>query len=200
MKIILASKSPARLELLSLLNIKPDLIIPAEINEEEYEGEKPRDVASRLAKEKGLKVFSEINYDSLIISADSVVSVNDKILPKAETIEQAKYCLDKLSGNKNIVYSSVFIIAKKDNYFFKKQKTAKTTVYFRNISEIEIDNYLKSMEWLNKAGGYSIQLSVQRFIKSINGQTSNVVGLPLFELDDILSKIPFLDYSGSFKS
>ena len=96
-KLILASQSPRRLSLLAQIGITPDTISPADINEDPIEGEIPRSHALRLAQEKAAKVAGD-NSGTIILAADTVVGVGRRILPKAENIDQAKYCLNLLSG------------------------------------------------------------------------------------------------------
>ena len=108
-KLILASASPRRLDLLAQIGIVPDKVMPADINEDPIAGELPKGHALRLAREKAIKVASE-NPDAIILAADTVVGVGRRILPKTETIDEARKCLELMSGRGHRVYTGVAVI------------------------------------------------------------------------------------------
>jgi len=180
--LILASQSPRRLSLLSQIGITPDAVRPADINEDPIEGEIPRDHALRLAQEKAAKVAGD-NPDNIILAADTVVGVGRRILPKAETLEQAKYCLDLLSGRGHRVFTGVAVI-KADGDMISR--VVETRLTMKRLSPPELTAYLESCEWEGKAGGYGIQGLAEAYIPKLIGSYSNVVGLPLFETRNLL--------------
>jgi len=181
-KLILASQSPRRLSLLAQIGITPDVINPADINEDPIAGELPRDHALRLAQEKAAKVAGH-NPDNIVLAADTVVGVGRRILPKAETLEQAKYCFDLLSGRGHRVFTGVAVI-KADGDMISR--VVETRLTMKRLSLPELQNYLDSGEWEGKAGGYGIQGMAEAYISKIIGSYSNVVGLPLFETRNLL--------------
>lgn len=181
-KLILASQSPRRLSLLAQIGITPDIILPADINEDPIEGEIPRDHALRLAQEKAAKVAGE-NPDNIILAADTVVGVGRRILPKAETLEQAQYCLDLLSGRGHRVFTGLAVI-KADGDMLSR--VVETRLTMKRLSPPELKSYLEGGEWEGKAGGYGIQGQAEAYISKLMGSYSNVVGLPLFETRNLL--------------
>jgi septum formation protein len=188
-KLWLASASPRRLDLLAQIDIKPDNVGPADIDETPQSGETPRELARRLAFEKAAAVLKHIpeNEDWIILAADTVVAQGRRILPKAETEETAKACLQLLSGRAHRVYSGVCLLYKGKSML----RVADTRVVMKKLSDEEIKTYLDSMEWQGKAGGYAIQGRADAFVKSLNGSYSNVVGLPLYETSSLLTGIGF---------
>lgn len=182
-KIILASESPARLQLLSIIGVKDITIQPANIDEEPLKNEPPHKLASRLAKEKALKIASQANK-AIIIAADSVVCVGTRILPKALTDEDVRYCLSLLSGRRHKVITAVTIIDSESQII--RSKIAEAIIKFKRMTSEEIEYYISTKEGINKAGGYAIQGSVQSFIPFLQGQVSTVIGLPLYEVKNML--------------
>jgi len=168
--------------LLAQIGITPDVINPADINEDPIAGELPRDHALRLAQEKAAKVAGH-NPDNIVLAADTVVGVGRRILPKAETLEQAKYCFDLLSGRGHRVFTGVAVI-KADGDMISR--VVETRLTMKRLSLPELQNYLDSGEWEGKAGGYGIQGMAEAYISKIIGSYSNVVGLPLFETRNLL--------------
>ena len=180
--LILASGSPRRLELLARIGIAPDRIEPSDIDETEIKGETPYNYAQRLAKEKALFVAQKFPKD-FVLGADTVVSIGRRILPKAETKEQAQYCLELLSGRNHIVTTAI-ALAHNGKI---SARTVQTKIAFKKLSKIEIENYIKSMEWNGKAGGYGIQGRAGAFCMKLNGSWEAVMGLPLYETECLLN-------------
>lgn len=180
-KFILASASPRRLDLLAQIGLTPDAVMPADINEDPLSGELPRIHAQRLAREKASKIASE-KPSAFILAADTVVGVGRRILPKAETEAQARYCLNLMSGRGHRVFTGVALA------FGEKMtsRVVETRIKFKRLSEAELTAYIQSGEWQGKAGGYGIQGYAESFISHLNGSYSNVVGLPLFETRTLL--------------
>ncbi|MGD9639236.1 MAG: nucleoside triphosphate pyrophosphatase [Alphaproteobacteria bacterium] len=179
---ILASSSPRRIELLEQINYSPCAIIPAHIDETPLPNELPPIYAKRMAETKAEKILNE-NPDAVILASDTVVACGRRILPKAETEQDAQKCLNSISGKSHRVYSSICLMSKD----FKTTKTVLTRVTFKRLSTREKNEYLASNEWEGKAGGYAIQGMAGAYVKKISGSYSNVVGLPLCETANILS-------------
>ena len=181
-KLILASASPRRKDLLAQINITPDAIIPADIDEDALKSELPQQTAQRLSEQKAQKIAQE-NSDSFILAADTVVACGRRELPKAETDKQALYCLNMLSGRRHKIYGGIAIIAPGKKPI---SRLVTTTVTFKKLTSQEIDFYVQSKDWQGKAGGYGIQGYAQAFVKQINGSYSNIVGLSLYDTLNML--------------
>ena len=182
-KLILASASPRRLDLLAQIGIVPDKVMPADINEDPIAGELPKGHALRLAREKAIKVASE-NPDAIILAADTVVGVGRRILPKTETIDEARKCLELMSGRGHRVYTGVAVIKANGEL---TSRVVETRLKMKRLSNDELAQYLDSGEWQGKAGGYGIQGRAGAFISHLIGSYTNVVGLPLFETRNLLT-------------
>ncbi len=155
----------------------PDAIVSPEIDETPLKAEQPRLHALRLAAAKAHAAASKWNGDAaFILSADTVVGCGRRILPKAETPEQVRACLDLLSGRRHQVITAVSLMTPAGRVI---TKAALTRVSFRRLSEAEIESYVAGGEGLGKAGGYAIQGRAEVFVKDIAGTWSTVVGLPL---------------------
>jgi septum formation protein len=177
MRFILASASPRRQSLLSQIHVKPDDILPADINEDPIPGELPLPHAQRLASEK-CAVIAAREPHSVVLAADTVVGVGRRILPKAETEDQARYCLELLSGRAHKVFTGIAISSPEKGL---QSRVVETRLKIKVLTGSEIDYYIQSGEWHGKAGGYGIQGYAEGFIQSLAGSYSNVVGLPLIE-------------------
>lgn len=187
--LILASASPRRRELLTRIGVVPDNIIPADIDETPHKDEIPKPHALRLAIGKA-QAIAPAHNGAYILSADTVVSVGRRILPKAEDVESAKYCLELLSGRAHRVFTGVCLIAADGR---ELSRVVETRLKMKRLSDIEMKTYLDSGEWDGKAGGYGIQGLAGAFISHISGSYSNVVGLPVFETHNMLIGAGFLN-------
>ena len=188
-KLVLASGSPRRLQLLNQAGLEPDALEPAEIDETPERGELPRTLVVRLAREKALAVLSRVrNQDDLkgayILAADTVVAVGRRILPKPELLEDANACLRMLSGRTHRVYSGLALIAPNDKV---RTRLVETRVRFKRLSNEDLESYLASGEWRGKAGGYAVQGLAGSFVVKLVGSYPNVVGLPLYETVQLLA-------------
>lgn len=184
--LILASSSPTRAEIIKQIYLKVDEIRPANIDETEFAGEKPKDAAFRLAKEKCLKIANQTE-NGFVIAADSVCATGRTSLPKAETDELVRYCLNKISGRKHHLYTGLTISKVVNGEILQTvSKVITTEIKVKRMTPFEIEQYVKSGEGINKAGGYQIHGFIQAFITSIKGLHSNVAGLPLHNLYNIL--------------
>lgn len=169
------------------IGIRPDRILPADIDETPVAKELPRDHAMRLAREKAetaIKLLaSENGRKSYVLAADTVVGVGRRILPKAEDASTARKCLKLLSGRGHRVYGGVALRLPNGEQL---NKLVVTSVKFKRLSADELETYISSGEWDGKAGGYAIQGRAAMFVQRISGSYSNVVGLPLFEAGQLL--------------
>ena len=175
--LVLASASPRRLELLQQVDRAPQRVTPAHINEAPRAGELPRALAARLACEKALAVSLQCP-GCFVLGADTVVARGRRVLPKPADADEARRCLAILSGARHRVYGGVSLIAPDGRC---AQRVVTTIVIMKRLTKVEIDTYLDSCEWHDKAGGYAIQGRAAAFVRAIIGSYSNVVGLPLFE-------------------
>jgi septum formation protein len=176
-RLILASSSPRRRELLAQVALLPDALDPAEIDEEPRPGELPVRLAQRLALEKARRV-AERHRGAYVLAADTVVACGRRILPKAETEAEARACLELLSGRRHRVHGGVALATPSGKFLCR---CVTTIVTLKRLGTREIEDYVASGEWQGKAGGYAIQGRAARFVRAISGSYSNVVGLPLFE-------------------
>jgi len=182
-RLILASQSPRRLDLLAQIGITPDEVLPADIDETPLAGELPRQLASRLAESKARAVRDAVT-GGFVLGADTVVACGRRVLAKAETQTEAKGFLSLLSGKKHRVYGGICLIASDGSMV---SRLVMTVVQFKRLSAGEISGYIESREWEGKAGAYAIQGQAARFVKRINGSYSNVVGLSLYETAALLN-------------
>jgi len=186
-RLVLASASPRRLALLAQIGIAPDLVDPAEIDESPAKGELPERLALRLAREKALTVAARHDGD-WVLGADTVVGCGRRLLPKAEDAVEARDCLRLLSGRRHRVWGGVCLVDPHGDVHVRRVMTA---VSFKRLHAAEIERYIESGEWRGKAGGYAVQGRAARFVKSVSGSYSNVVGLPLFETGAMFDGLGF---------
>ena len=181
-KLILASASPRRIDLLGQIGITADSIAPANIDETPLPKELPRQLAIRLARAKAEKVLSE-HQGSFILAADTVVACGRRVLPKTINRDEAEFCLSLLAGRSHRVIGGIALISPNLKCF---TRIVETSVTFKRLDQREHNSYIASEEWHGKAGGYAIQGLAAGFVRRINGSYSNVVGLPLFETTQLL--------------
>ncbi len=186
-RLILASASPRRLQLLAQIGIVPDDVVPAEVDETARPGELPADLARRLAEAKARSVAGRFP-GAYILGADTVVARGRRVLPKAENEEEARRFLNLLSGCRHRVLGGLSIIDAKGGIHRRLMMTA---VVFKRLSEEETAAYIACGEWQGKAGAYAIQGRAAAFISKISGSYSNVVGLPLYETAALLNGLGF---------
>lgn len=188
MKLVLASGSPRRLQLLQQVGVEPDFLSPVNADETPLKSEAPRSLAKRLAREKAELAIENVQRSeemkgSIILAADTVVSVGSRILPKAEMLDEATGCLKLLSGRSHRVHTGLTLVTPKGAM---RHRLIETRVRFKRLSREELESYLASGEWRGKAGGYAIQGLAGSFVVKLVGSYSNVVGLPLFETTSLL--------------
>jgi septum formation protein len=188
-KLVLASASPRRLQLLQQVGLDPDALMPADIDETPLKNELPRSLAVRLSAEKAKNALKIVDTrpelsGSYLLSADTVVAVGRRILPKPEISEEAAECLRLLSGRQHRVYTGLTMISPRTG---ERQRIVETRVRFKRLSTQEIESYLASGEWRGKAGGYAIQGLAGAFVVRLVGSYSSVVGLPIYEAMTMLA-------------
>lgn len=186
--LVLASASPRRLDLLHQIGLIPGAVEPADVDETPERGELPAPHAARLALAKAALV-AERHPHAFVVAADTVVALGRRILPKAETPEQARHCLDLLSGRRHRVLGGLCVIAPGGR---RAQRLVTTAVTFKRLDKDEIDGYVAGGEWHGKAGGYAIQGLAAVFVRQIVGSYSNIVGLPLHETYQLLRGLGYL--------
>jgi septum formation protein len=176
MKLILASSSPRRAEILANAGL-PFSVLSSAVDESPYPGEAPAALVQRLANAKADLVTARTVGPAIILAADTVVVLDDKILGKPNSIEDARHMLQQLSGRTHSVLTGVALILLPDGE--RRQFIESTLVHFRPITEEELSSYLATQEPYDKAGAYAIQGQAGRYIPRIEGCYFNVVGLPL---------------------
>ena len=188
-KLVLASGSPRRIELLQQAGVEPDRLFPADIDETPLRAEHPRSLAKRLSRGKAERALEGLKRDgeeegAFVLAADTVVAVGRRILPKAEFVDEASNCLRLLSGRSHRVYTGVCLITPSGKV---RQRLVETRVRFKRLSSEELESYLASGEWRGKAGGYAVQGLAGTFVVKMVGSYTNVVGLPLYETVGLLT-------------
>jgi len=184
MNIILASASPRRKEILENTNVKFK-IMASDIEELTLEGESPCQMVMRLAFEKGMDIASKQKSD-LIISADTIVVLDNKVLGKPKDEVEAKHMIESLSGKTHQVITGISLINLENNK--KIIDYVISNVKFKNLSKEDINDYIRTNESLDKAGAYGIQGYGALLVDEIQGDYFNIVGLPISRLSDLLKK------------
>lgn len=200
-KLVLASASPRRLALLAQVGVDPDALRPAEIDETPRKGEMPRGLVLRLARAKAEAARDQIANDrdiadSFVLAADTIVSIGRRILMKPQFMEEAVASLQLLSGRSHRVMSGICLITPDDKM---RTRIVETRVRFKHLSRAELEAYIASREWRGKAGSYAIQGLAGVFVQKIIGSYTNVVGLPLGEVTNMLVSEGFPIHYGWLK-
>ena len=182
MRLILASASPRRKDLLAQIGVVPDAIIPADIDETPQRDELPRQYVERLALSKAQHIAAQ-ESDAIILAADTTVAVGRRILEKPADEAEARRFLALISGRRHRVMTGQALAASSGN---SRSRVSTTQVAVKRLSAQEVDWYIATGEWQGKAGGYSIQGAFARFIPWINGSYTNVVGLDLADTHALL--------------
>lgn len=192
-KLVLASASPRRLGLLQQIGLEPDHLHPTDVDETPLPGELPRQLAHRLAEDKAKAALAWSKRDpqwtgSHILTADTVVAVGRRVLPKAETREEAEACLRLLSGRAHRVWTGLALVTPAGAI---KTRLVETRIRFKRLSHAELTTYIASDEWRGKAGGYAVQGLAGAFVVRLVGSYPSVVGLPLYETMTLLDGAGF---------
>jgi len=184
MKLVLASSSPRRRDLLKSIGVDNFDVIPADLDETPLKKELPKALSERLALEKAWKVFKDQKgLPGFVLGADTVVACGRRIVPAPSSEEEARQCLDLLSGKSHRVYTSLCLISPHERVW---QRVVETRVCFKRLEMLEKEMYVKSQEGFGKAGGYAIQGFAGSFVKRINGSYTGILGLPLYETRNLL--------------
>jgi len=192
-RFILASASPRRIELLGLLGLRFE-IMPSNVDEKFLNGETPRDHVLRLSEEKA-NIASTLHPEAWVMGADTIVIINGDALGKPRTRDEAREMLGRLSGQVHTVFTG-FTVARRSAGIIISD-AVESSVRFREITEDEMKWYIRSREPYDKAGGYAVQGMSAFFIKEIHGSYTNVMGLPLCEVVDVLKRVGAIDFTGA---
>ncbi len=174
MNIVLASASPRRKELLRLIGLEPEVIIP-DIDERVKANEAPEVFLERVTLAKGLAVYQKKYFSRLLVSADTIVLLAGTMIGKPLDRVDAFRMLKQLSGRQHDVLTGIALIYQGETRF----DISRTAVYFNELSDSEIDHYLDRENYLDKAGAYAIQGRAAVFVERIEGCFFNVMGFPL---------------------
>ena len=181
MRLVLASTSPRRRDLLTRIGAPPDRIVAPEVDEDPRPGESPRAYALRVAVDKAQAVPR--GADEIVLAGDTTIAVGRRILGKPEDEADLRRMLDLLSGRRHHCLSAVCMI---DTRGRLRTRLSDTVVAFKRLTAAEIDRYVASGEGMGKAGGYAIQGRAEAFVRYLSGSHSGVVGLPVFETRALL--------------
>ncbi|PKP92862.1 MAG: septum formation protein Maf [Alphaproteobacteria bacterium HGW-Alphaproteobacteria-16] len=181
MRLVLASTSPRRRDLLARIGIVPDRVSAPDIDENPLKDELPRVYAVRLAEAKARAVARA--DDEIVLAGDTTIALGRRILPPADDADIQRDLLQKLSGRRHHCLSAVCLI---DLQGRARVRLADTVVAFKRLSDAEIDRYIACGEGLGKAGGYAIQGRAESFVRFLSGTHSGVIGLPLFDTRALL--------------
>lgn len=185
MRIILASKSPRRKELMDLLKIKYEIIV-SDADETHKKGLTIEEESKRLAYIKAKKVFDETSGNRIVIGSDTMVLMDRKIYEKPKDEADAKRMLQELQGNKHEVITGLCALIEEDGEYKEFIDYDKANVYIKNMSDEEINKWIEIGKPLDKAGAYAIQSEFCVFIEKIEGNYTTVVGLPIHKLYDVI--------------
>jgi septum formation protein len=174
--------------LLDQVGISPDALRPASLDETPIGSEPPRALVVRLAQAKAEAARDQIANDeeladAHILAADTIVAVGRRVLIKPESVDEAVSSLQHLSGRNHRVLTCIHLLTPQDKL---RRRIVETRVRFKRLSVEEIDSYIASREWRDKAGGYAIQGLAAAFVRKISGSYTNVVGLPVSEVVQLL--------------
>ncbi len=186
-RLVLASASPRRLDLLRQIGLTPDAVEAADLDEAPHSDETPRRLAVRLAEAKAAHVAAR-TPDAFVLGADTVVAVGRRVLPKAADDAEVRACLRLLSGRAHRVLTGVAVAAPGGRI---ASRLVESRVHFKRLSDADVDSYLACGEGIGKAGGYAIQGHAGALVISLQGSYSGVVGLPLYETANLLAGLGF---------
>ncbi|THD62717.1 Maf family nucleotide pyrophosphatase [Phenylobacterium sp.] len=186
-RLVLASASPRRLDLLRQIGLEPDLVDAAEVDESPLKDETPRQLAGRLAADKAASVHAR-HADVHVLAADTVVALGRRVLPKAEAACEVEACLRLLSGRAHRVLTGLCAIAPGGR---RARRLVESRVHFKRLTDADIAAYLAAGEGEGKAGGYAIQGRAGAFVTALQGSYSGVVGLPLYEAASLLTGLGY---------
>ena len=186
-KVILASSSPRRRELIEFLGIPVDFVVPEYTEEPPYESENPSSYAVRMSESKVLVSSEDQESGTIIIGSDTVVSINSVILGKPRNHGHAEYMLRLLRNEEHDIHTALSVLWK-DKHQLTSTKVI-TGVRMRNYSDMDISRYIASGDPMDKAGGYAIQNKEFHLVENLEGCYASAIGLPLCYLTETLTKI-----------
>jgi septum formation protein len=186
-RLVLASASPRRLDLLRQIGLQPDAVDAAELDETQHPHETPRQLALRLAQAKAAAVAAR-QSGAYVLAADTVVAVGRRVLPKAQDAAEVAACLKLLSGRAHRVLTGIAVVAPDGR---AASRLVESRVHFKRLSGEDTAAYLACGEGVGKAGGYAIQGRAGALAISLSGSYSGVVGLPLYETANLLAGLGF---------
>jgi septum formation protein len=195
-KIILASSSPRRKELLEKLGLRFE-VIPSLIDEIPLRDESPEDFALRTSTEKALSVSRSLDSDSVVIGADTIVVIGGEILGKPKDEEEATIMLEKIAGREHGVITGFSIVKPEAEILYRN--FVESRVKIKTLAPCEIEGYIKTGEPMDKAGAYGAQGIGAFMIEEIHGSYTNVVGLPLAQVIDVLTRLGVLKLFGEYE-
>ena len=185
MRVVLASRSPRRLELIARIGVEP-VVVPADIDESPIAGEQPHRYVERLALEKARAVRARSHGDDVVLAADTTVDVDGRILGQATDENEARGFLRVLSGRAHRVHTGVAVISPRGEVSL----VVTSIVMFRPVTDETLDWYLGTGEWQGKAGAYAVQGLGGTLVEGVRGSLTNVIGLPLRETARLLGLDP----------
>ncbi len=188
-RLILASSSPRRRELIARLGLVPDAIDPADIDESPLKAELPLPYAKRIAAAKAALVAAR-HPGAVVLGADTVVAAGRRILGKTDDAAEARRFLELLSGRRHRCHSAVTMI---DAHGMARHRVSTSIIAFKPLTRAEIEAYLATDQWQGKAGAYAIQGYAESWVRMLSGSHSGVMGLPLFETRALLHAAGLLD-------
>ncbi len=188
---VLASASPRRLELLAQVGLSPDRVIPSDICEARLQGESPRALALRLARQKAQACPAE---GAFVLAADTVVALGSRDLGKPSDPAEARRFLCLLSGRRHQCLTAIAVRAPDGRLV---SRVAMARVSFKKLTDQEISAYIDSGEWAGKAGAYAVQGRAGAFVTAINGSYTAIVGLPLYESCSLLEGLGYRRLPGA---
>lgn len=186
-RLILASASPRRLELLRQIGIEPACVAPADLDETPHRRELPAVYALRVACDKAAAIACR-SPGHYVLAADTVVAMGRRILGKPGDEREARAFLNHLSGRRHRVIGGVAVVDPEGRLH---SRIVTSVVGFRRLTDADVASYLAGGEWRDKAGGYAIQGRAAVFVAFISGSYSNIVGLPLFETARLLAGVGY---------
>lgn len=188
MKIILASKSPRRKELLTLIGIKDFQIIESEINEKLEKGIKIEEQSKKLAYQKAKAVFNKTIGNRIVIGSDTLVVKENKIYVKPQTKEEAFSMIKELKSGTHKVITSLSVLKEENGKYTEYLDYDITNIKIKDMTDTEINNWINSGEAMDKAGAYAIQGKFAVYIERIEGNYHSVMGLPISKLYNVIKK------------
>jgi septum formation protein len=187
MRLVLASASPRRLDLLRQIGLEPDAIDPPDIDETPERDETARRLVERLAREKAAAVAPR-HSGAHVLAADTLVALGRRILPKPEDAADARRMIALLSGRAHRVLTGVAVIAPDGRC---ASRISETRVHFKRLSPQDMDRFIASGEWRDASGAYKIHQGAGAFVTALQGSYTGVVGLPLYEAKALLEGLGF---------